>query len=571
MKAVFLSLACTALSFAADDAAQWVERTLAGMPLARKVAQIVFVDVSGAYLSDDDPRLVGWLKLVRDYGVGGIVIYGGTPRDAAALLNKLQRASALPLLAASDVEGGPGQQFSGATEFPGNMAFAAIGSEDLVYRAAKAGAIEGRAIGVHLTYSPVVDLSTQPENPAESVRTFGGDVNLLGKLVASYIRGYMDNGMLATAKHFPGRGSVTRWPAAPVFYTVAKDPAAIEKEDFAAFRKAIDAGVPFVMTEHAIIPSLTQGSDRPASVERKLATGWLRERLGFKGILTTDDLWYDHMVDRFGAARVGVEALLAGHDLLLKPKDPVAMIEGVIRAVQAGEVPEAHIDQAVRKLLLWKARLNLPQSRVVDESKVTDRVGGAAHWALAQEVADRSITALKNNGVFPLTAEAKSRILNINVQKLENDPSPDALSAKLQTAFPGLTSVTLRPGSDPAMYAAIRKQADAASLIVLSLFVQRDKMGEATPMRAGDLRLIAELCGAKPDRVIAMSYGNPHLIRRIGGVAAFLVGYGERSWFGNQPIYFDSFLRVLKGELSPAGKLPVAVSTTYPIGSGVRW
>ncbi|MFN7933943.1 MAG: glycoside hydrolase family 3 N-terminal domain-containing protein [Bryobacteraceae bacterium] len=571
MKTFVLSLALAAVCLAADDSAQWVERTLAQMPLARKVAQIVFVDVSGTYLPDDDPRLAGWMKLVRDYGVGGVVIYGGSPRDAAALLNKLQRASTLPLLAASDFEGGPGQQFAGATEFPGNMAFAAIGSEELVYRAAKAGATEGRAMGIHLTYSPVVDLSTQPENPAESVRTFGGDVNLLGKLVASYIRGYMDHGMLATAKHFPGRGSVIRYAPAPAFYTVGKDPAAIEKEDFAAFRKAIDAGVPFVMTEHVILPGMAQGSDRPASVERKLATGWLRERLGFKGILTTDDLWYDHMVDRFGPVRVGVEALLAGHDLLLKPKDPVAMIEGVIRAVRAGEVPEAHIDQAVRKLLLWKARLNLHNQRLVDESKVAGSVGTTTHSALAQEVADRSVTALKNDGVFPLPAEARSRILNLNIQKLENDPSPDALTAKLQAAFASLSSVTLRPGSDPALHASIRKQAEASSLIVLSLFVQRDKMGEATPLRESDLRLIRELCAAKPGRVIAMAYGNPHLIRKLGDVPAFLVGYGERSWFGNQPIYFDSFVRVLKGDLKPEGKLPVMVSTRYPIGSGVRW
>jgi beta-N-acetylhexosaminidase len=99
------------------------------------------------------------------------VSYGGIPREVAAVLNRLQREAEIPLLFSSDFEGGPGQQVTGATEFPGDMAFAAIGSEDLVYRAASIGAAEGRAMGFVFTYSPVVHLSTQPENAAESVRS----------------------------------------------------------------------------------------------------------------------------------------------------------------------------------------------------------------------------------------------------------------------------------------------------------------------------------------------------------------------------------------------------------------
>ncbi len=163
-----------------EDAEKWAEQTLSKLPLEKKVAQLVFIDIAGGYLSEQDPRLQEWMRLARE-GVGGIVTYGGTPRDVAALLNRLQKEAPLPLLMAADFEGGPGQQVSGATEFPANMAFAAIGSEDLVYRAAQVGAREGRAMGFHLTYSPVVDLSTRPDGPAESVRSFGSDVNLLGR------------------------------------------------------------------------------------------------------------------------------------------------------------------------------------------------------------------------------------------------------------------------------------------------------------------------------------------------------------------------------------------------------
>jgi beta-N-acetylhexosaminidase len=425
-------------------------------------------------------------------------------------------------------------------------------------------------MGIRLTYSPVVDLSTQPEGPAESVRSFGSDVNLLGRLVKAYIRGYMDGGMLATAKHYPGRGNVEAWPAQPLFTMIKKSAAQMESEDLAAFKKAIEAGVPLVMTEHIVVPSLTDGSDFPASVEPKLATLWLREKLGFQGILTTDDLWYDHVVNRFGPVEVGVKALQAGHDLLLKPKDASAMIRGVVEAVKAGQVSEAHVNQAVRKLLSWKARLRLPANRYVDESKVNATVGTQEHWALAQEVADRSLTLLKNDGVLPIPPDALKNAVNISIQKLESDPSPPMLSMKLKAAFPSIRDFTLRPDLDPAGYTRVFEAAKAADLVVLSLFVQRDRLGDATPLRAGDVSLINRIVEAKPKRVVAMSYGNPHLIRRLNTVPAFIVGYGERGWFGNQPIYFDSFIKWVRGEIKAEGRLPVNISDEYRVGSGIR-
>ncbi|MEW5978654.1 MAG: glycoside hydrolase family 3 N-terminal domain-containing protein [Acidobacteriota bacterium] len=552
-----------------EEAEKWADQQLSVMSLEKKVAQLIFVDIAGGYISEQDPRLRGWVRLVRE-GVGGMVTYGGTPRDVASLLNRLQKEAPLPLLMAADFEGGPGQQVSGATEFPANMAFAAIGSEELMYRAARVGSREGRAMGFHLTYSPVVDLSTMPENPAESVRSFGGDVGLLGRLVKAYIKGYLDGGMLATAKHYPGRGNVSPWPKQPLFTMIDKSAAEMESEDLAAFRKAIEAGVPLIMTEHISVPALTNGSDLPASVERSLATGWLRERLGFRGILTTDDLWYEQVINRFGPLQVGVKALQAGHDLLLKPKDASAMIRGVTEAVRAGQVDEAHVNQAVRKLLTWKARLRLPSDRFVDESSIDATVGTKEHWNLAQEVADRSLTLLKDDGVLPISTMMLANAVNINIQKLESDPSPQLLSAKLRSAFPSIRDFTLRPDLDPVAYERVLAAAKTADWVILSLFVQRDRLGDAAPLRARDLSLIGQILEAKPKRVIAMSYGNPHLIRKMSAVPAFLVGYGERGWFGNQSIYFDSFIKWAKGEIKAEGRLPVHVSDEYRMGSGIR-
>jgi beta-N-acetylhexosaminidase len=549
----------------------WVERTLRSLPLERKVGQLIVAELSGGYLSGSDPRLARWTALARDHGVGMFVFYGGTPRDVASLLNRLQRAAPIPLLMAADFEGGPGQQVTGATEFPPNMAFAAAGDEDLMYRAASAGGREGRAMGIHLTYSPAVDIAWRPENPAEGGRSFGGDLGLLGRMVRQYVRGYHERGMLTAAKHFPGRGDVERMPSHPEWTWNPKPAEAVRAEDFAAFRHAIAAGVDYVMTEHVAVPSVAGGSDLPASVERRLASDWLRDSLGFQGILTTDDLWYDHVVARFGAEEVAIRAFEAGHEMILKPKDPVATIAAMVAAVRGGRIAEARIDAAVRKLLTFKARLGLHQSRLVDETRLAEVVGSAEHLKLAQEVADRSITLVKNDGLLPIRPNPAVKIVNISVQKLDIDPAPTVLAARLAGALPGTRSYALVPRMDPTSYEEIWRAASAADLVVISLFVARDRLGDATPIRAADLAFLDRVIMAKPRAVVAMSYGNPHHLRRLPGVPAYLVGYGERGWFGNQEVYFSSFIRALTGELNPTGRLPVKVSDQYPIGSGVSY
>jgi beta-N-acetylhexosaminidase len=553
-----------------QEASAWVEQTLAGLTLEQKIGQLICSDITGDYVAEEDPRMQRWLRLAGEHGLGMFVLYGGTPRDVAHLLNRLQRVADIPILMAADFEGGPGQQVNGATEYPANMAFAAVGSEELVYRATSAAAVEGRAMGIHLTYTPVVDISLRPENPAESVRSFGGNVDLLSRMVGTYVRGYHDNGMLTSAKHFPGRGDVEPMPGNAPFMWNSKPADAVAAREFAAFKHAIDAGVDFVMSEHVAVPAVTGGSDLPASVERELATGWLRDSLGFAGILTTDDLWYDHVVARFGAEEVAVRAFEAGHDIILKPSDPVATIDALVAAVRSGRISQQRVDTAARKLLTLKAQLNLHNERFVEESRVGEFVGTASHWAIAQEVADRSLTLLKGEAMLPVAPERIARAVNINVQKSDVDPSPPALTARLSAAYPAIQSFTLRPELDPAVYETAWREVVESDLVFLSLFVQRDKYGDATPLRESDVAFMRRVIAAKPGGVVAMAYGNPHLIREIPDVSAFLVGYGERGWFGNQAVYFESFIRVLTGEIAPKGRLPVTVSDEYPLGSGVR-
>ena len=540
-----------------DEALRWAESTLSGLTLERKVAQMVCEQMRGDYAATDSGAFTDTARLVREHGVGCFVVYGGTPHGTAVLLNRLQELSELPLLVSADFEGGPGQQFEGATEFPANMALAAIGSEDLAYQVGKAGAVEGRAIGVHLTYSPVVDVQTRPENPVLSVRSFGRDLDRLGRMAGAYIRGYQENGMLATAKHYPGRGDVDLYGETE-FLINPKSEERFEAEDLRAFGSAIDAGVAYVMSEHIAVPAATYGSPFPASVEGELATVWLRDRLGFEGVLTTDDLWYPKVVERFGAERAGVLAIQAGHDALLKPANAVAMIAAVAAAVRAGEIEEARIDDSVRKLLYWKARLNLHRERTVDVEAIADVVGSEAHRDLLREVADRSLTVVRGRDVIAAARRFRSSVLHVSIQRDEHDAAPVEAARRLESALGVTETFFFRPGSDSSRRQQAVEAARRASVVVVSVFRQRDVYRNNGPLRSEDRELVEDLVALQP-KTIVVSYGNPYVAGSIPEQAAFVVGYGERGFYGNQLVYVDSFVRLLEGTIEGEGTLPVAL------------
>jgi beta-N-acetylhexosaminidase len=551
-----------------QEAEEWADETLAKLSLEKKIGQMICEQMRGEYVAEEDPKYQYLLKLVKKYGVGSFVLYGGTPHDTARLLNRLQKESELPLLITADFEGGPGQQIQGATEFPANMALSAIRSEEIAYELGRVGATEGRAIGIHVTYSPVVDIQTDPANPVLSVRSFGRDLELLGKMASAYIRGYQENGMLATAKHYPGRGDVVLIPGTE-FTINEKTAEKVEREDFLAFQKAIDAGVTYVMSEHIAIPSVTEGSDLPASVEEKLATYWLREKLGFEGILTTDDVWYKKVTDRFGPVRVCVLAVQAGHDAILKPANTVEAIDGLVAAVQAGEISEERIDKSVKKILYWKARLNLHRNRYVDESRINKVVGTPDHLKVAHKIADMSTTVLKNDGVFPLDRLSEKKVLHLSFQKKNEDPAPGVVASKLTQAFGEVKTFFLRNSTADDVFEEAFRSVSDVDLVIISLFSQRTVYRDYGPLPANVLSFFNRVCSLKPRATMVMSYGNPYLVKDLGKPAAFVVGYGEGGFYGNQTIYADSFIKLLSGDITAKGRLPVKISEEFQFGSGI--
>jgi beta-glucosidase-like glycosyl hydrolase len=367
----------------------WVETTLASLSLREKVGQLVMPWVGGEYTAVDSPEFDRLLEWVESQRVGGLILSVGLPHSYAAKLNELQRRAEVPLLVASDMENGPGMRLSGiyslphllpqggGTAFPPVMALGATGSEQLAYELGRVLGREARAVGVHITFGPVLDVNSNPANPIINTRSFGEDPELVSRLGVAYIRGARAEGLMTTAKHFPGHGDTSE-DSHIELPVITADRARLDSVELPPFRAAVDAGIDGVMTAHIALPGVEGEGALPATLSPYFMSEVLRGEMGFAGLLFTDAMTMGGVVDEFGGgAEVLVRALEAGADILLMPRDVAEAVNAVVHAVETRRVTESRIDASVRRLLEAKARAGLHQGREVSLVGV-DRVVGRA-------------------------------------------------------------------------------------------------------------------------------------------------------------------------------------------------
>lgn len=247
---------------------------------------------------------------------------GQTRRLTEELVQKLGR----PLLFAIDHEGGWVLRFkSGVTAFPGNAALGRVGDEGLAYATGRQMALELGRLGININLAPVLDVSTSDYNPGIGIRSFGKDPSLVARLGTALLRGLQDHGVAACAKHFPGKGAarVDAHTDRPVIRIPRRR---FEKTHLAPFAAAVKAGVASVMTSHVLFPAFDKAV---ATFSRRITTGLLRHRLGFRGAIISDDLCMGAVTGRDPIPLAAQKAFLSGHDILLIAHEPTAQEESV--------------------------------------------------------------------------------------------------------------------------------------------------------------------------------------------------------------------------------------------------
>ena len=532
------------------------------MTLREKVAQLVIVPFYGEPPNSRSREYTQFVRLVRDTGVGGMVLLNRVPQGVvrraepyavAAFTNRMQRLAKIPLLVAGDFERGPSMRVEGAAPFPHAMALGAAGDPALSSYMGEVTAREARALGIHWLLAPVADVNNNPDNPVINIRSFGENPADVAAHVKAFLEGARADArypVLTTVKHFPGHGD-TAVDTHLNLASVGADRARLDSVELVPFKAAIAQGVDAVMTAHIAVPAL-DGPDVPATVSPILHT-LLRGGLGFKGLVVTDALEMGGIAKDFKSGEAAVRALEAGADVLLMPPDPLAAINAVVAAVVEGRLPRGRIEQSLEKILAAKERLGLRRRRLVDVESVADAVGDPDSLESAQAISDRSVTLVRNeDNVLPLTGGDACFAM---LQENPRSPAGQSVVEELRKRAPQAVIVTVGSAIGGAALTEATDRLSGCNRVVVFSF-------SASGVLPEPMRLFVE---AVPESkaVILVSLGSPYLLRAFPKAKAFL------TTCSNVRPAEVSVVRALFGEIDTGGRLPVTIPGFAAHGEGI--
>lgn len=578
-------------SFAAAldrDATRWVDAALKSLTDDQLVGQLLMGRLDSTYLSADSAKFEDLAALVRDVHIGGFCAFGGVdlvpavmlnasygptilgqPLELAAILNRLQGLSTLPLLVAADFEHGVGMRINGGTRFPRAMAFGAAGDPALVREAARLAGVESRALGVHVNFAPVADVNNNPRNPVINIRSFGEDPAHVGRLVRAAIDGLQSGGVVATLKHFPGHGD-TDVDTHLGLATVPHDRARLDRVELAPFRDGIAAGAGAAMVAHVEMPALDP-VEGPATFSRPIVAGLLRRDLGFGGVIYTDSMLMDAVNELADPGEAAVKAVEAGVDVVLDPPDALAAAAGLKAALASGRLARARLEESARRVLAHKARLGLHRARTVNLDAVMGAVGTRAASETARVTAERAVTLLRDERAsVPLPTPRTGRVLYLSVLDY---PANWRIAAPSRTLLPELrkrwgsvTAVELSDRSTADELDLVRAMTSSYDAVVAGVFVRASSGSGRLDLGPGIVRLLQELATASARRqqpLVAAFFGSPYAAVAASALPAVLVTYD----FGD---YAEAAaVRALAGEIPVVGKLPVALGEGAGVGFGL--
>lgn len=569
------------------DALKWADAQLKKMSLDEKIGQLISIGYNARFLNQESADFKELRRQVVENHVGGVILFRGPVYESAILVNRLQSLAKLPLLVSSDLEAGSGMRFDDTINLPWNMAVAATGEPEFARRQGALTAREARAIGVQQVYAPVVDVNNNAANPVINVRSYGENPADVARFADAFIAGAQANGVLATAKHFPGHGdtAIDSHRGLPI---INVDRNRLNTVELVPFQATIEAGVASVMVAHISLPQIdpteakplknalaptdaeagaeivTEKATVPATLSPVVGTQILRNDLKFSGLIVTDALSMSGLTLYFQQDEAAVRAVLAGVDVLLKPADTDAVVRGLKTAVANGRLTEERIAQSARRILAAKYDLGLAKQRLIDVDAIDRTVTGPEVMQLADEIAARAITLVRDDAkLTPLSKDKKIMVLGIT------NGDDKAFIARpfvgsLARAGRRFEFAILDERATPDEIAAARAKALQSDVVIAAMY-GRVRSGAANSVgipNSGAQVLRELLTQNKP--VLGVSFGNPYLLNDFPTMPSYVAAYGDMSSLQN------AAARALTGQAAITGRLPISLPGLYPRGTGLQ-
>ena len=546
-------------------------RWMRSMTLRDKIAQLVVIPFSGHPINTRSKEYRRFMRLVQVDHVGGLILVNvsngrvvakANPLEAASFINRMQRLSKIPLIVAGDFERGASMRVDATTAFPHAMAFTASRDPEEARLEGEITAREARALGVQWLFFPDADVNNNPDNPIINIRSYGENQDDVSAFVSAFIEGahsIPSAKVLVTAKHFPGHGD-TATDSHLNLATITGDKVRLDLVEFAPFRAAIKSGVDSIMTAHLAVPALEDPA-LPATLSAKILSGLLRDELGFRGIIVTDALDMGGIGQGFAPADAAVRAIEAGADVLLMPPDPEAAINAVEAAVRSGRISQKRIETSLMRILSAKVSLGLSTKKLVDLEEVHSVVDSVESNAVAQRIADRSVTLVKNEGpAVPLRDPASTGFFALVEGRapVEGQAFVTELRRRGQNGNVMILDSTM---SDADLQEGLQKESQAKEYVVAA-FVSVAAYRGNVAMGGGFPQFLQNLIATgKP--VTLISLGNPYLLRNFPQVASYMATYST------VPVSETAAVKALFGEMAISGKLPVSIPGFANYNNGI--
>ena len=546
---VFLLLCCAlAVQLNAQSKAEnkWVKKQFKSLNLDEKIAQLMVLRAHSAW---DEKKIDTLSQLIKQYNIGGLCFFQGGPMREAMQTNYYQSIAKTPLLITMDAEWGVGMRLDSVDMFPRQLLIGAIASDKLVYQMGEAVAAQCKRLGIQVNYAPDIDINNNPSNPVINDRSFGQNKDLVIQHGIAYMKGMQDNGVMATAKHFPGHGdvSVDSHLDIPV---INKSRAELDSLELAPFRALIKAGIGSVMVAHLSVPAIDSTPKYATSLSSKAVNDLLKKELGFTGLSVTDAMDMKAISNYFPRGEANVQALLAGNDMLCLPGDIGESIEKIKSAINEGRLSVADIDARVKKVLAAKYKYGLNKKQWIDTTNLVADLNRSV-GTIKAEMAQQSLTYCKAITLPNLNTKIATAYIALNTAQ------PTLLTKALEAAH-GVKLFYINP-KDSLSLERIKDSVNQYQQVIVGLHNYSRR--PATHFQIPNF-ILQYLNQPHPQNWIHLIMGNPYAVADFKDIQNILFAYEDNDYSEG------AVLNWLEGKVKATGKLPVTVTPQLPYGSG---
>ncbi|MEO6546614.1 MAG: glycoside hydrolase family 3 N-terminal domain-containing protein [Ferruginibacter sp.] len=549
--------------FASSKENAWADSVFKTLSQDEQIAQLMVVRLStydarnrSAIFFDDQVD-----SLVRQYNIGGICLFQGSPVKQVGIINKLQAAAKTPILMCIDAEWGVGMRMiDSVLPLPHQMMLGAVPDAAIAYEYGKIVAEQCKRAGIQVNYAPVVDINNNPDNPVINDRSFGEDKYKVASFGVQYMKGMQDMGVLACAKHFPGHGdvSVDSHYDLPV---INKSMAQLDSLELYPFREIFAAGIGSVMIAHLAIPAIDSSANWPTSISKSNVTGLLRQRLNYQGLSFTDALEMQGVKKYFPDGEASVQSLIAGNDMLCLPGDVPTAIERIKTAITDKKLSWQDIAEHCKRVLKIKYQYGLAQLQPINTSNLTNDLNSKV-LPMRKLIAENALTVLSKTDetVFSLSPQknkGKNNVVYVGIgisadngfaKRLREDYDADVFYFNnMQDAARVLSTVYL-----------IKNR---YKKVIIGIHGYKRTPSNNFGLSPFDIELANQL--QEQTSAITFVFGNPYAIKNFCGAKNLVACYED------DDIIQNTAADLLQGKIAAKGKLPVTVCDQYHFGSGI--